>query len=201
MKKIIIPLAIGCALALGASITPYMSAHGLRQAILDRDEAAFSEHVDLPALKDNLTRKLAMGKEPMALDSLMSQAQVLSKMPGHGAQDAKAAMAQAQALFSAMAKSSIERATTAQALMYAMGEGRGLPKDESSLSGMDSLWRVRWASPERFAISVTSPLSAGAPDTASADQAPELNFVFAREGIRWKLVDIESGADKALATP
>jgi hypothetical protein len=57
-KKLTMALILAATICASIFFSPYLTIHQLRNAVIDRDVTALSEHVDFPALKENIKLQL-----------------------------------------------------------------------------------------------------------------------------------------------
>lgn len=175
VKRLLILLVIALlALAAWIAAGPYLAMHGIRESVESRDVTRLERYVDYPTLRknvkaqieDRIAREIGQRMGPQAVGTMASG---VAGMLSDSAVDAMVSPAGIAVLLQGHAL--VQRASGN--IDQTQGVTAG-PKPFDPLKDA----KTRFESPSRFVATVRS-----------AEGKP-VDFVFARQGLRWRVVDI-----------
>ena len=173
-RLLILAVIVLVALAGWIAAGPYMAINGIRQAVQSRDIRGLERHVDYPMLRANVKAQIEdriareIGRR-FGNQAAGSAASSVAGMLSDSAVDAMVSPAGIAILL--QGRSLLERA---RGNVDPDGGMTGGPTPYDPLKGA----KTRFVSPSRFIATVQS-----------ADGQP-VDFVFDRQGLRWRLTDI-----------
>ncbi len=174
-RLLIVIVIVLLALAGWIAAGPYMAIHGIRQAIETQDIQRLERHVDYPMLRANVKAQIEdriareIGRRFLGNETAGGMASNVAGMLSDNAVDAMVSPAGIAVLLQGRAL--VERA---RGNVDPKGGLTAGPAPYDPLKGA----KTRFVSPSRFIATVQS-----------ADGQP-VDFVFERQGLRWRLTDI-----------
>ena len=170
MRKWIVLAVVLVVLLLGyVAAGPYLAIRGIHDSLRSRELGRLERYVDFPALRGNVQAQVEDRMAGAAGDGLLGglARQVVGEISGHAVE----AMVSPQGIAVLLEGRALARRATGQS---------SETRDDGKPAGYQPLKdaQTRYESPSRFIAT-----------TRSADGEP-MDFVFERQGLRWRVVDI-----------
>jgi hypothetical protein len=174
-KKLTLALILAAIICAGIFFSPYLAIHQLRNAVIDRDVTALSEHVDFPVLKENIKLQLMekMSEKLNALEMKNNPFAAIGQALAYGIVDKIVdTMISPSGLITILSYAKVEPVHTDQAAVPGSDTEKSSTQPAAKFSLQYQDWSTVTASPK-------------------ANDGSTVNLIFKRSGLwSWKLTSI-----------